>query len=374
MIIGMPVEIAPGENRVALTPTGARSLMRQGHRVIVESGAGTGAGFPDAEYRHAGVDIVRDPGEVYGRAELIVKVAALLAPEITCLRKGQIVLAFHHLAVAGEDRLARLRCSGATLIGYEMIEDVGGELSVLHSMSEIAGPLAVDEAMRLLRAPAGGRKQRPTGGPAGCDVGVVILGAGGVGSAAARAALDQGARVTVLDIDGGALRRVEKDLGHGLRTNLAHPLQIWRALGSADILIGAVLVRGQRAPHVVSRTMVDAMKPGAVIVDLSIDQGGCVETSRPTTLDDPIYSEKRVTQYAVPNMASAMARTASMALSSTTFPFVQELSGRGLRAALEKVPGLASGVCLYRGMPVSTNLAQHLGVRALTLRDVANTG
>lgn len=180
--------------------------------------------------------------------------------------------------------------------------------------------------------------------------------------------------MTVLDIDGGALRRVEKDLGHGLRTNLAHPLQIWRALGSADILIGAVLVRGQRAPHVVSRTMVDAMKPGAVIVDLSIDQGGCVETSRPTTLDDPIYSEKRVTQYAVPNMASAMARTASMALSSTTFPFVQELSGRGLRAALEKVPGLASGVCLYRGMPVSTNLAQHLGVRALTLRDVANTG
>jgi alanine dehydrogenase len=374
MIIGVPAEIAATEDRVALTPDGAGMLVSEGHQVLVESGAGLGARFQDAEYRDAGAELLRVPDEIYGRADLIVKVAALLSPEIERLRRDQIVLAFHHLAVCSEARRSSLSRSGATLIAYEAIEDARGDLPVLHAMSAIAGPLAVDEAMRFLPPTHDERKPSPAGCRAGRGVDVVILGAGGVGWTAARTALTRRARVTVLDPDNDALRRVERTLGRGVSTRSAHPLEIWRAIGSADVLIGAVLVRGRRSPHVVSRTMVDAMKAGSVIVDVSIDQGGCVETSRPTSLDDPVYFEKRVTQYAVPNMASAVARTASLALTNAALPFVQALAWRGLREALERVPGLAAGVCLGRGAPDSPPFDHLPDVQSEALHGMVNVG
>lgn len=367
MIIGVPLERLPGENRVALTPAGARTLAARRHEVVVESGAGHASHFSDEEYRAAGAHVVYDPEEVFGRSGLVMKVAPLRDEEIARLREGQAVIAFHHLAAAGRESLDRLLRSGTTLVGYEVVEDARGDLPILHAMSEIAGQLAVHVAAHCLETRRGGRGILLGGSTGIPPAHVVVLGAGVVGTWAARTALGNGAQVTILDRDLAALRRAGGDLGRSAVTQVAHERAVARAAAFADVLVGAVLVRGERTPHVVTRDMVRTMKPGSVIVDVSIDQGGCVETSRPTSLADPVFVAHEVTHYAVPNMASAVARTASLALSYAALPFVQFLADRGAGPALKECPGLAAGTYLFRGELVSESAGRAHGLRGASL-------
>jgi alanine dehydrogenase len=370
MIIGVPVERDATENRVALTPAGARALAHRGHTVVVESGAGRASRFGNDEYAAAGAHLVYDHEEVFGRADLVLKVSALRSPEVPLLREGQTVLAFHHLAAASREHLHSVLRRGVTLIGYEVVEDGAGDAPILHAMSEIGGQLAVNVAAHLLQTGAGGRGILLGGSTGIPPAHVVILGAGVSGTWAARTALGNGAQVTLLDTSLQALRRAEEVFGRQVVTELSHLFSVTRAVSYADVLIGAILVRGERTSHVVTRAMVGGMKPGTVIIDLSIDQGGCVETSRPTTLEDPVFVEDGIVHYAVPNLGSAVARTSSLALTYAALPFVQILADRGVEEALAKERGLARGVYVFRGELVSQSVARAFGTRASGLAEL----
>jgi len=360
--IGVLTEQSANENRVCLTPPGAAALTRAGHEVLVESGAGGPARFHDDEYRAAGARVVYAWEEVVGRADLVMKVSPLVSSDVQMLHEGQTVLAFHHLAAAPRALLDDLQQSGATLIGYEVIENSRGDLPVLHAMSEIAGQLSVHIGAHYLETQAGGRGIL-LGAAAGIPPArVLILGAGVVGLCSARTAAGSGADVLLLDTREDATRRAARELGPAVRTGRADTESVARAVAHADLLIGAVLNRGERAPLAVTRTMVESMKPGSVIVDVSIDQGGCVATSRPTTLDSPTFVDKGVTHYCVPNMASAVGHSASVALTAALLPFVEILGSRGVDKALEVDPGLAAGVYLYRGQLVSEAVARAFGL------------
>jgi alanine dehydrogenase len=283
------------------------------------------------------------------------------------------VLAFHHLAAADRRLVERLREAGATLIGYEVIEDISGELPVLHSMSEIAGQLAIHVGAHHLETRAGGRGILLGGATGVPPAHVVVLGAGVVGRWAARIAGANGAQVTLMDSSMSALRRAAEVLGPRVVTEVASHRTVERAVTWADILVGAVLERGARAPRVVTRAMVESMKPGSVIVDVSIDQGGCVETSRPTTLEDPVYLECDVTHYAVPNLTSAVARTASQALTHAALPWVVELADSGVDLGLQDDQGLARGVYMYRGELTSEAVARTFGMGSQDLNEMLGT-
>jgi alanine dehydrogenase len=362
MIIGVPCERTAHESRVGLTPSAAGALVRAGHPVLVMSGAGEPARFGDDAYREAGASIAYSNEEVAGRADLLLKVSALSPGEVALLHSGQTVLGFHHLAAVERSLLDAILDSGATLIGCEIIEDERGDLHVLRAMSEIAGQLAVHVGAHYLETHSGGRGILLGGAPGIPPAHVVILGAGVVGLWAARVATGNMAQVTILDRRTDALRRASELLGRGVVTELAHQQSIARAVAYADVLIGAVLIRGERTSRAVSHAMVEKMKPGSVIVDVSIDQGGCVETSRPTTLNDPVFVEKGVTHYCVPNMASAVARTASLALTGALLPSVRALAGSGIESALAADRGLAAGTYVYRGHLVSAAVARSFGV------------
>jgi alanine dehydrogenase len=373
MIIGVPLERDPTENRVSLTPAGTRTLVHCGHMVVVESGAGRLSRFTDDEYGAAGAHLVYDHEEVFGRADLIMKVTAIRPPEVPLLREQQIVFGFHHLAAASREHLSALLRRGVTLIGFEVTEDAAGDVPILHAMSEIAGQLAVTVAAHRLETRGGGRGILLGGSTGIPPAHVVVLGAGVAGTWAARTALGNGAQVTMLDTRLGALRRVEEIFGRSVVTEVAHLFSITRAVSYADVLIGAILVRGERTPHAVTHAMVGGMKKGAVIIDVSIDQGGCVETSRPTTLQDPVFVEDGIIHYAVPNMASAVARTASLALTYAALPFVQTLADMGLEPALAQEAGLARGVYAYRGELVSASVARAFGLRSGPLASILGT-
>ncbi len=364
MRIGVLRERSPAEHRVSLTPAGVRTLARSGHSVFVESGAGRDARFGDDDYRDAGALIAYDAAEVFGRADLLTKVSPLTPREVPLLGDGQVVMGFHHLAAARRDLIESLLASGATIVGYEVIEDAAGDLPVLRAISEIAGELVVHVAAHCLQTNTGGRGILLGGGTGIPPAHVVILGAGTVGLRAAQTAVGNGAQVTILDTNLAALRRAEESLGRKIVADVAHAASIERAVAFADVLVGAILVRGERAPHVVSRELVRTMKAGSVIVDVSIDQGGCVETSRPTTLDDPIFVEGGVIHYAVPNLTSAVARTASLALTYATLPYLLLLAERGPESAARANPGLAAGVCIDRGTLVSGAVGRAFGMEA----------
>jgi alanine dehydrogenase len=370
MIIGVPLERDPTENRVSLTPAGTRTLVHAGHVVVVESGAGRLSRFTDDEYGAAGAHLVYDQEEVFGRADLIMKVKGIRPQEVALLRDRQAVFGFHHLAAATREHLGALLRRGVTLIGFEITEDGTGDVPILHAMSEIAGQLAVTVAAHRLQTRGGGRGILLGGSTGIPPAHVVILGAGVAGTWAARTALGNGAQVTILDTSLAALRRVEEIFGRGVVTEVAHLFSITRAVSYADVVVGAILVRGERTPHVVTRAMVGAMKQGAVIIDVAIDQGGCVETSRPTTLQDPVFVEEGVIHYAVPNMASAVARTASLALTYAALPFVRTLADLGIEMALVREAGLARGVYSFGGTLVSTSVARAFGMRSVPLASV----
>jgi alanine dehydrogenase len=362
MNIGILKEDTVNEKRVALTPVGVQALVAGGHSVYVQQGAGSQSLFTDEEYQTAGAVVAFSPQEVISRSNAVLKISPPRIEELTLFDEGQILFSFLHLAASQRRRIDMLLEKKITAIAYELIENERGDLAVLQVMSEIAGQLSMQIAGHYLQARDGGRGILLGSVPGIAPASVVILGAGTMGRTAARIALGMGAAVTVLDRDLARLREVEHLFQWRIATATATDYNVARATRHADVLIGAVLVKGERAPYVVTEEMVKQMKPGSVIVDASIDQGGCVETSRPTTLADPTFVRHGVVHYAVPNIPSAVPRTASVALTNALLPYVQAIAEVGIVRALRNDKGLARGVCSYNGWCVQPALSKALGV------------
>jgi alanine dehydrogenase len=365
MIVGVPRETKPGEERVALTPAGARALAEAGQPVVVERGAGGGSGIRDDEYGTVGAALA-SVDEVWQRADLVLKVKEPLPAESRYLRPGQILFTYLHLAPAPE--LARaLRHSGAIAIGYETVQRADGSLPLLTPMSEVAGRLSVQEGAFYLGRAHGGRGILLSGVPGVPPGNVVVLGAGTAGLNAARTAVGLGADVSVLDVNPDRLRHADDIFRGQVVTLMSNSFNIAQVLRRADLLVGAVLVAGARAPRLVTKDMVATMKEGSVIVDISVDQGGCVETIHPTTLLDPVYVVSGVVHYGVANMPALVPRTSTFALTNATLPYVIELATRGVATAVRANPALAQGVNIWRGQVVHPAVAEALGEKPTPL-------
>jgi alanine dehydrogenase len=365
MIVGVPRETKPGEARVALTPAGVRALGDAGHRVVVERGAGGGSGIRDDEYAALGATLVT-ADEVWRHAELVLKVKEPLPEESPRLRPGQILFTYLHLAPAPE--LARaLRDSDAIAIAYETVQRGDGSLPLLTPMSEVAGRLSVQEGAFYLGRAHGGRGILLSGVPGVPPGNVVILGAGTAGLNAARTAVGLGADVSILDVNPDRLRHADDTFRGQVVTLMSNSFNVEQVLRRADLLIGAVLVAGARAPRLVTKDMVGTMKEGSVIVDVSVDQGGCVETIHATTLLDPIYLVSGVVHYGVANMPALVPRTSTFALTNATLPYALELATRGVADAARANPALAAGVNIWRGQVVHPAVAAALGAKATPL-------
>ena len=346
MIVGVPKEIKEQEYRVALLPSGAYQLIRRGHRVIVERGAGAGAGFPDAEYQQAGATLADSHAAVFEQADLVVKVKEPLASEFNRLRRGQLLFTYLHLAAARPLTEALMQ-SGITALAYETVE-VNHRLPLLEPMSEIAGRMSVLVGGYFLAKHCGGSGVLLGGVPGVLPGKVVVLGGGTAGVNAARMAQGVGADVTILEVDLERMRFLDITLhtAHTLYSNESHLLEL---LPNVDLLIGAVLVPGARAPKLIRRDMLRKMRPGSVLVDIAIDQGGCAETSRPTTHHDPVFVEEGVTHYCVANMPGAFARTATQALTNVTYRYIESLADHGLAEACRLHPALLDGINVLNG-------------------------
>ncbi|HEX4363808.1 MAG TPA: alanine dehydrogenase [Solirubrobacteraceae bacterium] len=365
MLIGVPTEIKADESRVAITPAGVRELATHGHDVLIEAGAGNGSAITDAEYEAQGARIVASAAEVWAEAELILKVKEPQAVEVDLLRPSQTLFTYLHLAAAPE--LAAGLCrSGATCIAYETVEDARGRLPLLAPMSEVAGKIATQAGAFMLEKPLGGRGVLLGGVPGVAAATVLVIGGGVVGTNAALIAIGMQADVFVFDRSIDRLR--ELDLIFGGRASTVHSstLAIEQMLPLADLVIGAVLIHGARAPRVVSRAQLAIMKSRAVLVDVSIDQGGCFETSRPTTHSDPTYQVDDVTHYCVTNMPGAVPVTATYALTNATLPYVLKLADRGVQRALDDDPELRLGVNVAAGKITHPAVAEALGDASTT--------
>jgi alanine dehydrogenase len=348
MLVGVPKEIKDNEYRVGLVPSTVRELADKGHQVLIEAGAGSGAGLADGDYKAAGAEIVADADAVYGRAELIVKVKEPLAAERRKLRHGQVLFAYLHLAPDPE-QTADLIKAGVTAIAYETVTGRDGTLPLLTPMSEVAGRMAPHVGARCLEKENGGRGVLLAGVPGVSPASVVVLGGGVAGTNAALIASGMGAEVAVLDRNPEALRRVAAQLGNRVRTLFSTRDVVELLCRRADLVIATVLVPGATAPKLISAQTVKAMKPGAVIVDVAIDQGGCAETSRPTTHSHPTYVVDEVVHYCVTNMPGAVARTSTFALSNVTTSFVLALADKGWRQALSEDAHLRDGLNVHAG-------------------------
>jgi alanine dehydrogenase len=362
MIIGVPKEIKNHEYRVSLTPEGAATLCDVGHEVWIEPAAGQGSGFADDEYRKAGAAIAVSKEEVFEKADLIVKVKEPLPSESRLFRPGHVLFTYLHLASLPELTRALLE-KKMTAIAYETTEAKDGSLPMLKPMSEIAGRMSVQVGAHYLEKTHGGRGVLLHGVP-GVESGkVVVLGAGVVGTSAIRIAVGMGAQVTVINLDVERLRYLD-DLYRGrIVTRAASPAAIEQALGEADLVIGAVLVPGAKAPRLVSRAMVSRMKPGSVVVDVSVDQGGCFETTKPTTHSEPTYVVDGVVHYCVANMPGIVPRTSTLALTNATLPYIVRLASDGVDRAIHADPGLAKGVNLKDGLVACRGVADAHGLR-----------
>jgi alanine dehydrogenase len=370
VIIGVPREIKPQEYRVALIPAGVDALVHAGHRVLIEGGAGEGSGFLNAQYKAAGAEILDSPQEVWGQADMIVKVKEPLVSEFEYFRPGLILFTFLHLA-ADKVLTQELMKKQVVAIAYETVESPGGSLPLLTPMSEIAGRMSVQVGMNFLEKPQGGRGVL-LGGVAGVHPGsVVILGAGVVGTNALKRAIGLGARVTIIDRNLDRLRHID-DLFHGRIESLAsHRYNIAEAVAQADLVIGAVLIPGALAPHLVTESMVRSMAPGSVIVDVSIDQGGCVETiDHGTTHENPTFIKHGVVHYAVANIPGAVPWTSTVALTNATLDYVQPLANQGWRKAVREDPGLAKGINVVEGKVIYGAVAQAHHLEACLLPEV----
>lgn len=366
MIIGVPKEIKDNEYRVSLTPGGTQMLTQAGHQVLVERGAGQGSGFVDEEYRHGGAKLVDTPEEVFAGAQMIMKVKEPLSQEYDLLREGMLLFTYLHLA-ADEKLTQVLIEKKVTAIAYETVQLRNGSLPLLKPMSEIAGRMAVQVAAHHLEKTTGGRGKLLAGVPGVRPADVTIIGAGTVGFNATFMALGLGASVIVIDRDIERLRWLGQVLHGNLVTLASNPLNIATAVRRADVVIGAVLTAGARAPHLVTRQMVSSMKPGSVIVDVAIDQGGCVETSHPTTHAEPVYKVGEVIHYCVTNMPGAVPRTSTYALSNVTLPYALALANRGFAEAVKGDSALARGVNTHDGHVTHPEVARALGMECQPL-------
>jgi len=349
MRIGIPKETLREEKRVGLAPAGVDALVKAGHTIFVQTEAGLGSHFTDQDYINAGATIVYSEEEVFQRAELIAKVTPLTNEIADLLQENQIIFSFLHLSVGKKYIIDKMIEKNVTAISYELIEK-NEQLPVLQSISEIAGQLAIQIGSKFLKSNVPSGRGILLGGiPGVAPAAVVILGAGVVGFNAARAAFAQGAQVIVLDRDLRRLRRIENSLSKNITTVVANPMTIARGIKFADLFIGAVQVIGEKSPHIITEDMVKTMKKGSVIVDVAIDQGGCVETSYPTTLSNPTYIKHDVIHYCVPNMPALVARTSSYGITNSSLEYIMNIADNGLSNALLGDVGLSKGVCTYNG-------------------------
>ncbi|MBM4029056.1 MAG: alanine dehydrogenase [Planctomycetes bacterium] len=356
MIIGVPKEIKRDEYRVGMLPVGANLLVRDGHIVLIEREAGLGSGFEDREYTAVGAEIVATAEEIYARSELIVKVKEPQPAEIAKLRAGRIVFCYFHFAASHELTADCLK-SGITAVAYETLEDAQGRLPLLTPMSEIAGRMSIQEGAKCLERPAGGRGLLLGGVPGVAPANVVVLGGGVVGTNAARMAAGLAANVTIMDISLDRLRYLSEVMPANVNTIFCDPHSVEDYVIRADLVIGAVLIPGGRAPVLVTRALVSRMKPGSVIVDVSIDQGGCMETSRPTTHSDPVYVVDGVVHYGVTNIPGAVSRTSSVALCNATLPHVRKLASLGVEAFTALDAGHAAAINMTDGKLINQAVA-----------------
>jgi alanine dehydrogenase len=360
MDIGIPKQKRPYDYRVGLTPMGVEILSGLGHRCYIETCAGQGSGFDDESYRRSGGQIVYSTEELYGRGQLILSVARPIAAEFELLREGHILCGFLHLAVTHPARIDILLKRGVSAIAYETVQEPDGHLPVLSVASQIAGRMIAPVAAQLVQNHWGGHGIL-LGGVTGVPAArVVVLGAGIVGSNAARMFAAMGASVCVLDTELRKLQNLEQCCPQA-QTIVAYPFNLAKAVRRADVVVGSVLIPGARAPIIVTRDMVRGMKPRALIMDISIDQGGCVETSRPTTHDAPTYIEEDVIHYCVPNMTGVLARTTTHALNNAVWPFIKAIASEGLEACVESSSALAHGLNVHRGQIVHPALHASLG-------------
>lgn len=359
MLVGVPTEIKTEEYRVAITPVGARELTAHGHEVIIQTGAGEGSSITDDEYRAVGAEIVTDASEVFARSELVLKVKEPQQSEIAMLSEGQILFTYLHLA-AYPAIAASLVASGVTAIAYETVQLVSGALPLLAPMSEVAGRMATQAGAHHLERPQGGRGVLMGGVPGVAPAEVTVLGAGSAGINAARIAAGMGAQVTILDINVDRLRHIDEIHGQSMRVIRSSVHAIDEQVPVSDLVIGAVLVAGARAPVVVSAEHVAAMRPGSVVVDISIDQGGCIETARETSHTEPTYLVDGVVHYAVGNIPGAVPNTSTYALTNATMPYAVAIAD-GLAAAVRRHPELLPGINVVAGRHTNAVVAESLG-------------
>jgi alanine dehydrogenase len=363
MRIGVPREIKVHEYRVGLMPAGVRELTGAGHEVLIETGAGAGIGVDDAQFRAAGAAIAAREAEVFERADMVVKVKEPQPAECQMLRRGQVLFTYLHLAADPQQAQALIK-SGATAIAYETVTAPNGSLPLLTPMSEVAGRMSIQVGAASLQKANGGFGILLGGVPGVAPAKVVILGGGVSGTHAVEMAVGMRADVTVVDRSVGRLRELSSIFGSALRTAYSTTETIEQLVREADLVVGAVLVTGAAAPKLVTRAMVKTMKPGAVLVDISIDQGGCFETSRPTTHAEPTFVVDGVIHYCVANMPGAVPRTSTLALTNATLPYVRALADLGWQAALKRDPGLAEGLNVHAGEITHPVVAKALGLSA----------
>ena len=361
MVIGIPKEMKDHEFRVALTPDAVHQLATRGHAVLVESGAGVGSGFPDSEFEEAGGRMISSKKELFEKASFIVKVKEPQPEEYGFLLPHHTLFTYLHLA-ASKKLTEALLDIGCTAIAYETTESPEGRFPMLYPMSEIAGRLSIQIGAHYLEKLHGGKGTLLAGLP-GVEAGhVVILGSGTVGTAATRIAVGMGARVTVISLDLDALKRLDDRYRGRIRTLASHQIRLEKFINDADLIIGAVMLPGARTPRLISRAMVNQLKPGSVLVDVAVDQGGCAETTHPTTHSQPVYLVNDVVHYCVTNIPALVPRTATLALTNATLPFIVRLAEEGLDQALQSHPGLAQGVNVKKGKLTCRAVAEAHGL------------
>lgn len=348
MIIAVPREIKNNENRVALTAAGTEILKKAGHQILIEKNAGQGSGIFDEDYKKAGAEIIADKNELFQKAEMIIKVKEPLKEEYALFKEGQLLFTYLHLA-ADPELTAALKEKGVTAVAYETVQNQDGELPLLTPMSEVAGRLSVQAAASFLEKPKGGSGVLLGGVPGVKPAKVVVIGGGIVGRNAAKVALGMGADVTIMDIKQSTMRYIDDTFPGGIKTIMSNQSHVAEEVSQADVVVGAVLIPGAKAPNLVTEEMIKTMTDGSVVVDVAIDQGGCIEGTYPTTHDDPVFNKFGVIHYSVANMPGAVARTSTFALTNATLPYIKKLAAQGYKKAMLADYSLALGLNVYQG-------------------------
>ncbi|AOY55895.1 alanine dehydrogenase [Candidatus Rhodoluna planktonica] len=371
MIVGIPTEIKNNENRVAITPAGVHELVRHGHKVLVQAGAGLGSGFSDVDYSTEGAEIAANADEVWAQSDLLLKVKEPIAAEYSKMRQGQVLFTYLHLAASQECTDAILK-SGTTAIAYETVQLDNRQLPLLQPMSEVAGRLSAQIGAYQLMKNAGGRGVLMGGVPGAPKAKVVVIGGGVAGEHAATMALGMQADVTVIDISLPKLRELDARFNGAVKTRVSTAYEIAAELRDADLVIGSVLIPGAKAPKLVTDAMVKGMKPGSVLVDIAIDQGGCFENSKPTTHDNPTFQVHNSTYYCVANMPGAVPATSTRALTNATLPYVVAIANKGWQKALSDDAALAKGLNAHAGVLTNKLVADALGMQSISVSEAVS--